>query len=100
VLPGLEEQATYDPSAYVYTAGAHAAAVAVDLSTGAVEIEGYWVVNDSGVLVNPAIVDGQIHGSLVQGHRHGPLRAGRVLTGRLARRRVRPAHRCPRLACA
>ncbi|GAB1513408.1 xanthine dehydrogenase family protein molybdopterin-binding subunit [Actinophytocola sp. KF-1] len=67
VPPGLEEQATYDPPAYVYSAGAHAAAVAVDPATGAVEIEGYWVVNDSGVLVNPAIVDGQIRGGVVQG---------------------------------
>lgn len=67
VRPGLEEQATYDPPAYLYSSGAHAAAVAVDPQTGAVEIEGYWVVNDSGVLVNPAIVDGQIRGGVVQG---------------------------------
>ncbi len=67
VRPGLEEQATYDPPAYLYSSGAHAAAVAIDPQTGAVEIEGYWVVNDSGVLVNPAIVDGQIRGGVVQG---------------------------------
>jgi carbon-monoxide dehydrogenase large subunit len=67
VRPGLEEQATYDPPAYVYSSGAHAAAVAVDPQTGAVEIEGYWVVNDSGNLVNPAIVDGQLRGGVVQG---------------------------------
>ncbi len=67
VRPGLEEQATYDPPAYVYSSGAHAAAVAVDPGTGAVEIEGYWVVNDSGNLVNPAIVDGQLRGGVVQG---------------------------------
>ncbi|GAB3429211.1 xanthine dehydrogenase family protein molybdopterin-binding subunit [Actinophytocola sediminis] len=67
VSPGLEEQATYDPPAYLYAAGAHAVAVAVDPGTGAVEIEGYWVVNDAGVLVNPAIVDGQIRGGVVQG---------------------------------
>jgi aerobic carbon-monoxide dehydrogenase large subunit len=67
VRPGLEEQATYDPPAYVYSSGAHAAAVAVDPLTGAVEIEGFWVVNDSGVLVNPAIVEGQLRGGVVQG---------------------------------
>lgn len=65
--PGLEEQAGYDPPAYLYSSGAHAVAVAVDPGTGAVEIEGYWVVNDSGVLVNPAIVEGQIRGGVVQG---------------------------------
>lgn len=65
--PGLEEQATYDPPAYLYSSAAHAAAVAVDPDTGDVEIEGYWVVNDAGVLVNPAIVEGQIRGAVVQG---------------------------------
>jgi aerobic carbon-monoxide dehydrogenase large subunit len=65
--PGLEERVTYHPVAYTYAYGAHAAAVAVDLETGAVEVEGYWLVNDSGVLVNPAIVEGQLRGGVAQG---------------------------------
>ena len=65
--PGLEERATYDPAAFTFAYGAHAAAVAVDPETGAVEVEGYWVVNDSGVLVNPAIVEGQLRGGVAQG---------------------------------
>ncbi len=65
--PGLEERASYDPPAYTYAYGAHAAAVAVDPETGAVEVEGYWVVADSGVLVNPTIVEGQLRGGVVQG---------------------------------
>jgi len=65
--PGLEERATYEPADYTYAYGAHAAAVAVDPETGAVEVEGYWVVNDSGVLVNPVIVEGQIRGGVAQG---------------------------------
>ncbi|GAA2297007.1 xanthine dehydrogenase family protein molybdopterin-binding subunit [Nonomuraea roseoviolacea subsp. roseoviolacea] len=65
--PGLEERAVYDPSAYTYAYGAHAAAVAVDPETGAVEVEGYWAVNDCGVQVNPAIVDGQLAGGIAQG---------------------------------
>ncbi len=65
--PGLEERATHDPAAYTYAYGAHAAAVAVDVETGAVEVEGYWVVCDSGTLVNPAIVEGQIRGGVAQG---------------------------------
>ncbi len=64
--PGLEEKVTYDPPDYTYAYGAHAAAVAVDPETGAVEIEGYWVVSDSGVLVNPQIVEGQLRGAIVQ----------------------------------
>jgi carbon-monoxide dehydrogenase large subunit len=64
--PGLEERVTYDPAAFTYAYGAHAAAVAVDLDTGAVEVEGYWLVNDSGVLVNPTIVEGQLRGGVAQ----------------------------------
>ncbi|TDD14457.1 xanthine dehydrogenase family protein molybdopterin-binding subunit [Nonomuraea diastatica] len=67
VTPGLEERVSYDPKAYTFAYGAHAAAVAVDPETGKVELEGYWVVNDSGVLVNPTLVEGQIRGGVVQG---------------------------------
>ncbi|MFG1680427.1 xanthine dehydrogenase family protein molybdopterin-binding subunit [Nonomuraea sp. NPDC049269] len=65
--PGLEERVSYDPADMTYAYGAHAAAVAVDPETGAVEVEGYWAVNDSGVLVNPAIVEGQVRGGIAQG---------------------------------
>ncbi|MFC7591433.1 xanthine dehydrogenase family protein molybdopterin-binding subunit [Nonomuraea antimicrobica] len=65
--PGLEERVSYDPKGYTFAYGAHAAAVAVDTETGAVEVEGYWVVNDAGVLVNPAVVEGQIRGGVAQG---------------------------------
>ncbi|WP_219470719.1 xanthine dehydrogenase family protein molybdopterin-binding subunit, partial [Nonomuraea rhizosphaerae] len=64
--PGLEERVSYDPAHETFAYGAHAAAVAVDPETGAVELEGYWAVNDSGVLVNPAIVEGQLRGGIVQ----------------------------------
>ncbi|MFG6193477.1 xanthine dehydrogenase family protein molybdopterin-binding subunit [Nonomuraea sp. JJY05] len=67
VEPGLEERVSYDPDAYTFAYGAHAAAVAVDPETGAVEVERYWVVNDAGVLVNPAVVEGQIRGGVAQG---------------------------------
>ncbi|WP_436501270.1 xanthine dehydrogenase family protein molybdopterin-binding subunit [Actinokineospora sp. HUAS TT18] len=67
VGPGLEERTSYDPTSYVHAFGAHAAAVAFDPETGAVEVEKYWVVNDSGVLVNPTIVEGQIVGGVAQG---------------------------------
>lgn len=65
--PGLEERVTYDPAAFTYAYGAHAAAVAVDTETGAVQVEGYWLVNDSGVMVNPTIVEGQLRGAVAQG---------------------------------
>ncbi|WP_326632792.1 xanthine dehydrogenase family protein molybdopterin-binding subunit [Nonomuraea fuscirosea] len=65
--PGLEERVSYDPEGYTFAYGAHAAAVAVDPETGAVEVERYWVVNDAGVLVNPTVVEGQLTGGVAQG---------------------------------
>jgi carbon-monoxide dehydrogenase large subunit len=67
MAPGLEVRASYDPADFTYSYAVHAAAVAVDPETGAVELEGYWVVADSGVLVNPVIVEGQLRGGVVQG---------------------------------
>ena len=67
MAPGLEEREVYDPSANTFGYAAHAAAVAVDPGTGQVEIEGYWVANDCGAVVNPTIVEGQLHGAIVQG---------------------------------
>lgn len=65
--PGLEARAVYDPAGYTFAYGVHAAAVSVDVETGAVRVEGYWVVNDAGVRINPRIVEGQILGGVVQG---------------------------------
>ncbi len=67
MAPGLEEQATYDPDGIAYSYATHAAAVAIDIRTGVVEIEAYWVVHDCGTVVNPMIADGQIQGGVAQG---------------------------------
>jgi carbon-monoxide dehydrogenase large subunit len=67
MAPGLEEREVYDPPAYTFGYAAHAAAVAVDPDTGKIEIEAYCVANDCGVVVNPTIVEGQLHGAIVQG---------------------------------
>ncbi|NGO72421.1 xanthine dehydrogenase family protein molybdopterin-binding subunit [Streptomyces boncukensis] len=58
----LEESVDYDPPDITFAHAAHAAAVAVDLDTGVVTVEGYWAVHDSGVLVNPLIAEGQTVG--------------------------------------
>lgn len=63
----LEETVSFDPPGIAYAYSAHGAAVAVDLDTGKVAVEDYWTVNDSGVLVNPLIADGQIVGGIAQG---------------------------------
>lgn len=64
---GLEERVTYDPDDITYAYASHAAAVAVDPDTGRVTVEGYWVVHDAGVIVNPMIADGQVQGGFAQG---------------------------------
>jgi carbon-monoxide dehydrogenase large subunit len=65
--PGLEASAFFDPSNFVYPFGAHIAVVRVDAETGEVKLERYVAVDDCGKVINPMIVEGQIHGGIVQG---------------------------------
>ncbi|GMA64619.1 aldehyde dehydrogenase [Alicyclobacillus fastidiosus] len=66
--PGLEVVSRYRPPMSVtYSNGTHAAKVEVDIQTGLVKILDYVAVNDCGVLINPMIVEGQIHGGVAQG---------------------------------
>ena len=65
--PGLEASAFYDPPNFVYPFGAHIAVVEVDAETGEVKLERYIAVDDCGRVINPMIVEGQIHGGIVQG---------------------------------
>ena len=64
---GLEEDAVVDPVAPVTSSGMHLAVVLTDPETGCVTLRDYFIVDDSGRLVNPMVVEGQIHGGLVQG---------------------------------
>ncbi|TMG76626.1 MAG: xanthine dehydrogenase family protein molybdopterin-binding subunit, partial [Betaproteobacteria bacterium] len=64
--PGLRETATYDPEG-TFSNACHAAIVEVDLATGGVMLRRFVVAEDAGILVNPMIVDGQVHGGVVQG---------------------------------
>jgi carbon-monoxide dehydrogenase large subunit len=65
--PGLDESAFYDPANFAFSNGAHVCEVEVDPETGAVDIVGYWAVDDVGTVINPMIVEGQVHGGLAQG---------------------------------
>ncbi|WP_135449062.1 xanthine dehydrogenase family protein molybdopterin-binding subunit [Tabrizicola caldifontis] len=65
--PGLEETAFYDPSNFTYPAGAYGCEVEVDPETGKVEIVAFTAADDFGNVVNPMIVEGQVHGGLAQG---------------------------------
>jgi aerobic carbon-monoxide dehydrogenase large subunit len=65
--PGLDENAFYDPPNFAFSNGVHVCEVEVDADTGAVRITGYWAVDDIGTVINPMIVEGQLHGGVAQG---------------------------------
>ncbi len=65
--PGLEETAFYDPSNFTYPAGAYTCEVEVDPETGVVSIERFASADDFGNVINPMIVEGQVHGGIAQG---------------------------------
>jgi carbon-monoxide dehydrogenase large subunit len=65
--PGLEDTAVYDPPNFSWPAGCHIAVVEIDEETGAVELQRYVAVDDVGTVINPTIVDGQVHGGIAQG---------------------------------
>jgi aerobic carbon-monoxide dehydrogenase large subunit len=67
IEPGLEESAFYDPSNFTYPQGVYACEVEVDPETGGVEIVAFAAADDFGNIVNPMIVDGQVHGGIAQG---------------------------------
>src|SRR6516225_1745697 len=67
VEPGLQETAVYDPPSFAFSNGAHVCELEIDPDTGRIEIVGFWGVDDIGTVVNPMIVEGQIHGGLAQG---------------------------------
>jgi aerobic carbon-monoxide dehydrogenase large subunit len=86
---GLAAVATYDPAG-TFSNACHVAIVEVDIATGHVAIERFLVVEDAGILINPTIVEGQIHGGVAQGIANALYEqiiyddAGNILTGSLA----------------
>ena len=65
--PGIDADATYDPVDFSFPHGTHLCAMEVDTETGASTIRKYVCVDDIGQIINPLIVEGQVHGGLVQG---------------------------------
>jgi aerobic carbon-monoxide dehydrogenase large subunit len=65
--PGLKEGAFYDPTNFTFPAGCHICEVEVDPETGQTDIVAWTAVDDFGVVVNPMIVEGQVHGGVAQG---------------------------------
>jgi carbon-monoxide dehydrogenase large subunit len=65
--PNLEAQVSYDPPNFSWPFGTHICTVEIDTETGHVEVLQYVAVDDCGVQVNPLIVEGQVHGGVIQG---------------------------------
>ena len=65
--PGLDETAFFDPLNFTFPSGTHIAEVEIDPDTGALELVDWVAVDDFGTVMNPLIVEGQVHGGVVQG---------------------------------
>ncbi|MCC7483635.1 MAG: xanthine dehydrogenase family protein molybdopterin-binding subunit [Burkholderiales bacterium] len=88
--PGLNESAFYDPANFTFPAGSHICEVEIDPDTGSTRIVGFTAVDDFGKVVNPMIVEGQVHGGLAHGIGQALLEGciydpetGQLLTGSL-----------------
>jgi carbon-monoxide dehydrogenase large subunit len=85
--PGLNENAFYDPTNFTYPSGTYICEVEVDPDTGKTKIERFTAVDDFGNIINPMIVEGQVHGGLAQGLGQALLEgcvydeSGQLLTG-------------------
>jgi aerobic carbon-monoxide dehydrogenase large subunit len=77
IEPGLQDTAVYDPPSFAFSNGAHACEIEIDPDTGQIALIAYWAVDDVGTVINPMIVDGQVHGGVAQG-------AGQALLERCA----------------
>jgi carbon-monoxide dehydrogenase large subunit len=65
--PGIDADATFDPDNFSFPHGTHLCAMEVDTETGQVTMRKYVCVDDVGQIINPLIVEGQVHGGVVQG---------------------------------
>ncbi|HZT47028.1 MAG TPA: xanthine dehydrogenase family protein molybdopterin-binding subunit, partial [Hyphomicrobiaceae bacterium] len=65
--PGLKEGAFYDPTNFTFPSGVHICEVEIDPETGTTRIDRWTAVDDFGTLINPMIVEGQVHGGIAQG---------------------------------
>ncbi len=67
IEPGLKESAFHDPSNFTFPAGCHICEVEIDRDTGVTQIVSWTAVDDFGTVINPMIVEGQVHGGVTQG---------------------------------
>ncbi len=101
VEPGLTEQFVFEPANYTFPFGAHVAVTEMDAETGEITLRNYYAVDDCGRILNPLLVDGQIHGGLAQGIGQAMWEElvydenGQVVTGSLMDYALPKAHQFP-----
>jgi len=99
--PGLKETSFYDPTNFTFPAGCHICEVEIDRDTGKTEIVGWTAVDDFGTVINPMIVEGQVHGGIAQGIGQALLEVavydkdGQLVTGSLMDYSMPHAHDLP-----
>jgi carbon-monoxide dehydrogenase large subunit len=99
--PGLEATSFFDPPNFTYPFGTHVAVVEVDADTGTVSLLRYIAVDDVGNVINPMIVDGQLHGGIAQGVAQALWEgaeyddSGQLITGSLMSYGLPKAHQLP-----
>jgi carbon-monoxide dehydrogenase large subunit len=104
--PGLAESHFFEPSNFTYPFGTHIAVVEVDADTGEVEVQRYIAVDDCGNIINPLIVEGQVHGGIAQGLGQALYEEavfdenGQMLTGSFMDYTLPKAHNFPRFELA
>ena len=100
--PGLAESHFFEPPNFTYPFGTHIAVVEVDADTGEVDLQRYIAVDDCGNIINPLIVEGQIHGGIAQGVGQALCEeaiyddSGQMLTGSFMDYALPKAHDFPR----
>ena len=99
--PGLKETSFYDPTNFTFPAGCHICEVEVDIDTGKTEIVNWTAVDDFGTVINPMIVEGQVHGGIAQGIGQALLegavydKEGQLVTGSMMDYTMPRAHDLP-----
>jgi carbon-monoxide dehydrogenase large subunit len=102
IEPGMTESASYDPTG-TFSNACHTAVVEVDIETGRVTVEKFVVAEDAGLIINPMIADGQVHGGVAQGIGNAILEeiiydeTGNIMTSTLADFLPPTAHEIPEI---
>jgi len=99
--PGLKETSFYDPTNFTFPAGCHICEVEIDADTGKTEIVNWTAIDDFGTVINPMIVEGQVHGGVAQGIGQALLegaiydKEGQLVTGSMMDYTMPRAHDLP-----